>query len=394
MARLGHRWQAVFAVILTLPGVCGGSDGVCRQTEEGVECDGEDGYRLTRLDGGKVGDVKEVQLDGRTLTLTTLSLKPLLFEIPDFLTAEECDHFVSLAKTEGLENSQTTTGGGSAPPQFQILDSNGDKKLTVDEMRLTIENGFDIYPDNEDVLQLYADTKLDRNGDGLITPDEMEGLTPNGFKNYLSDFVKKQPEKHSRFSNQVWLYPDKSSDTVFKAVQERVSMVTELPVELVRMSDFQVVQYDVKGHYNAHHDSSKLSSTVPCCKRFDRRKCRICRYMTVLFYLNDVEKGGETAFLVADNETVHDDVLRESNQVNLYRRCADARLKVKPGKGKAVMWYNHFVKEDNQWLGEQDDFGIHGGCAVLSGEKWIGNFWIKVTDDKDDDTKRMLKLKY
>ncbi|XP_046364313.2 transmembrane prolyl 4-hydroxylase-like [Haliotis rufescens] len=394
MARLRHRLHAVVAVILTLPGNCWGSEGACRQTDEGVKCDSEEGYRLTRLDGGKVGDIKEVKLDGRTVTLKTLSLKPLLFEIPDFLTAEECDHFVSLAKSEGLENSQTTTGGGAAPPRFQILDSNGDKKLTVDEMRLTIENGFDIYPDNEDVLQFYADTQLDGNGDGVITPDEMEALTPDGMQKYLSDFVKKQPEKHSRFSNQVWLYPDKSSDAVFKTVQKRVSMVTELPVELVRMSDFQVVQYDVKGHYNAHYDSSRLSSTVPCCKRFDRKKCRICRYMTVLFYLNDVEEGGETAFLVADNETVHDNVMRESNQVNLYRRCADARLTVRPGKGKAVMWYNHFVKEENQWLGEQDDFGIHGGCAVVSGEKWIGNFWIKVTDDKEEDIKRMLKLKY
>ncbi|XP_071117651.1 transmembrane prolyl 4-hydroxylase-like [Haliotis cracherodii] len=394
MARLEHQLHVVVAVILTLPGNCWGYEGACRQTDEGVKCDSEERYRLTRLDGGKVGDIKEVTLDGRTVTLKTLSLKPLLFEIPDFLTAEECDHFVSLAKSEGLENSQTTTGGGAAPPRFQILDSNGDKKLTVDEMRLTIENGFDIYPDNEDVLQFYADTRLDGNGDGVITPDEMETLTPDGMQKYLSDFVKKQPEKHSRFSNQVWLYPDKSSDAVFRTVQKRVSTVTELPVELVRMSDFQVVQYDVKGHYNAHYDSSRLSSTVPCCKRFDRRKCRICRYMTVLFYLNDVEEGGETAFLVADNETVHDNVMRESNQVNLYRRCADARLTVKPGKGKAVMWYNHFVKEENQWLGEQDDFGIHGGCAVVSGEKWIGNFWIKVTDDKEEDMKRMLKLKY
>ena len=34
----------------------------------------------------------------------------------------------------------------------------------------------------------------------------------------------------------------------------------------------------------------------------------ICRYITILYYLNDVEEGGETAFPVADmkdfNETV------------------------------------------------------------------------------------------
>lgn len=29
----------------------------------------------------------------------------------------------------------------------------------------------------------------------------------------------------------------------------------------------------------------------------------LLRYVTILYYLNDVEEGGETAFPVADNET-------------------------------------------------------------------------------------------
>lgn len=32
------------------------------------------------------------------------------------------------------------------------------------------------------------------------------------------------------------------------------------------------------------------------------------RYITVLYYLNDVEEGGETAFPVADDETYLHDV--------------------------------------------------------------------------------------
>ena len=34
----------------------------------------------------------------------------------------------------------------------------------------------------------------------------------------------------------------------------------------------------------------------------------ICRFATVLFYLNDVEEGGATAFPVAGNETYGDKV--------------------------------------------------------------------------------------
>ena len=36
----------------------------------------------------------------------------------------------------------------------------------------------------------------------------------------------------------------------------------------------------------------------------DNYKVYDSRYMTILFYLNDVEGGGETAFPVANNDTL------------------------------------------------------------------------------------------
>jgi len=53
-----------------------------------------------------------------------------------------------------------------------------------------------------------------------------------------------------------------------------------------------------------------------------------------------------------------------------------------------VLWYNHFLRDDG-WMGEVDEFTLHGGCPVKKGEKWIANFWIKTTDDKEKDMKRM-----
>lgn len=66
-------------------------------------------------------------------------------------------------------------------------------------------------------------------------------------------------------------------------------------------------------------------------------------------------------------------------------------VKVKPELGKVVMWYNHFVDPDTEWIGEMDEHGLHGGCGVTKGEKWIGNFWIKASDNKEADLKRMMK---
>lgn len=77
---------------------------------------------------------------------------------------------------------------------------------------------------------------------------------------------------------------------------------------------------------------------------------------------------------------------------NLNENCGSPGLKVKAEKGKAIIWYNHFVDPETGWMGEQDEHTYHGGCPVKRGEKWIANFWIKVTDDKETDLANMHKF--
>jgi len=50
----------------------------------------------------EVGDGK------KKVKLITRAMKPLILEIPEFLSDEECDHIISLAKESGL---QTSTSG-------------------------------------------------------------------------------------------------------------------------------------------------------------------------------------------------------------------------------------------------------------------------------------------
>lgn len=76
---------------------------------------------------------------------------------------------------------------------------------------------------------------------------------------------------------------------------------------------------------------------------------------------------------------------------NLNEKCGLPGLKVTAEMGKAIIWYNHFVNQTSGWLGEQDRHTYHGGCPVKKGEKWVANFWIKVTDDKQDDLAKMHK---
>lgn len=33
------------------------------------------------------------------------------------------------------------------------------------------------------------------------------------------------------------------------------------------------------------------------------------------------------------------------------------------------------------WVGEQDEYALHGGCVVTHGIKWVANKWINIDPD-------------
>jgi hypoxia-inducible factor prolyl 4-hydroxylase len=72
------------------------------------------------------------------------------------------------------------------------------------------------------------------------------------------------------------------------------------------------VHYGPIGHYHVHYDSTPIDNQTKsqaCCQQQETRDCRLCRFITILYYLNDVGKGGETAFVVADNTTLNTKVI-------------------------------------------------------------------------------------
>ena len=70
---------------------------------------------------------------------------------------------------------------------------------------------------------------------------------------------------------------------------------------------------------------------------------------------------------------------------DLGRNCLKSNLVVKPEKGKAVLWYNHYVRKESGWLGQVDFRSFHGGCGVVKGEKWIANNWINASPIRMED---------
>lgn len=357
---------------------------------------------LKRLDGVKVGHRQEVDLgEHGKFDLITRAMRPLLFEIPDFLSEDECDHIISLASENELFKSEAKGGlteidnwkfdpklnGKATGPKglYKNWDFDLSGNITIDEVKSFARMFRYLYLSDQEVRKIFSDLHLHELDDGVITRKEFENLNTLLIDSYMYEMGRSHPRHRERFSEQTWLTQE-HEDGLLQGIRLRVQVLTKLPDEIIYGSEYlQVVRYGVDGHYHAHLDTEthKLPE-VPCCHQTpgvgeDSTKCKLCRYITILYFLNEVTAGGETAFPLADNATFDKQLIgtirKKQDLYNLSEYCHNANLVFTPKKGTAVLWYNHMM-DPNGWLGERDPYSIHGGCAVKEGIKWIANNWI------------------
>ena len=131
------------------------------------------------------------------------------------------------------------------------------------------------------------------------------------------------------------------NETAFIArLDRRIAEVMHMPAE--NGEGLQILNYKVGGEYKTHFDffpPEDPGSAVHLAKGGQR-------VSTLVIYLNDVERGGETIF-------------------------PNAHMSVIAKKGSAVYfeYYNS--------LGQVDPQSLHGGTPVELGEKWIATKWMR-----------------
>jgi len=216
-----------------------------------------------------------------SITMTTLSLQPLIFDLSGFLTLEECNHIRNTALPYLM------------PSPVSKMDHDIDKEAI-----------------------------------------------------------------HWRTSHNCFL--DSDDDPILEGIDQRVMEVTKASIK--QQESAQVLRYESGQRYSAHHDffppqyyQSKENEGTLAMLDGGRKN----RFITVFWYLSDVEEGGETIFPRAGG------LPSPTN----FNDCTNG-LKVTPKEGKAIMFYSMTPE------GQFDECSLHGACPVIKGIKWAANKWV------------------
>ena len=189
-----------------------------------------------------------------------------------------------------------------------------------------------------------------------------------------------------------------SESPVAERVIRRAFGVLRVPYRKVLEDGLQIVHYGVGKAYIPHHDYFPIlepGQELEQPHNFDPARHGSNRFATVFLYINNVKEGGQTVFPsletsyckreganctrpgemeFVDLETgVSDDAELQKNNRTWEARMIDqcySRRAVHPTKGAAVIFYSQTPN------GTLDPHSLHGGCPVISGEKWGANLWV------------------
>ncbi|KAI3520817.1 hypothetical protein L1887_10269 [Cichorium endivia] len=161
------------------------------------------------------------------------------------------------------------------------------------------------------------------------------------------------------------MFLKKAQDEIIAGIESRISVWTFLPVE--NGEAMQILHYENGQKYAPHWDYF-LDKTNQA-----RGGHRIA---TVLMYLSNVEKGGETIFPQSESKESQPKADED------WSTCAKKGYAVKPKKGDALLFYS---LHPNATI---DPLSLHGSCPVIEGEKWSATKWIHVRNYDDSESQK------
>eukprot|EP00262_Sarcandra_glabra_P008925 TRINITY_DN22876_c0_g1_i1.p1 TRINITY_DN22876_c0_g1~~TRINITY_DN22876_c0_g1_i1.p1 ORF type:complete len:289 (+),score=43.68 TRINITY_DN22876_c0_g1_i1:156-1022(+) len=196
----------------------------------------------------------------------------------------------------------------------------------------------------------------------FLSKDECEYLIslakPHMEKSTVVDSATGQ-SKDSRVRTSSGMFLKRGRDKIIRDIEKRIADFTFIPVE--HGEGLQILHYEVGQKYEPHYDYF--------LDEFNTKNGGQ-RIATVLMYLSDVEEGGETVFPSAK---VNSSSIPWWNELS---ECAKKGLSVRARMGDALLFWS--MRPD----ASLDPSSLHGGCAVIKGNKWSSTKWLHVNQYK------------
>ncbi|XP_073296151.1 probable prolyl 4-hydroxylase 7 isoform X1 [Primulina huaijiensis] len=150
------------------------------------------------------------------------------------------------------------------------------------------------------------------------------------------------------------MFISKKQDDIVAGIEAKLAAWTFLPPE--NGEAIQILHYEHRQKYEPHFDYFHDKANQELGGH---------RVATVLMYLSNVEKGGETVF---PNSEAKDRQIKGDD----WSDCAKEGYAVKPRKGDALLFFSLHPDANT------DPSSLHGSCPVIEGEKWSATKWIHV----------------
>ncbi|XP_023530715.1 probable prolyl 4-hydroxylase 7 [Cucurbita pepo subsp. pepo] len=190
---------------------------------------------------------------------------------------------------------------------------------------------------------------------GFLSAEECQHLIDLA-KDYLEqslvvdDITGASRSSTDRTSTGMFLY--KAQDDIVAGIEAKIAAWTFLPVD--NGEPIQILRYENGQQYVPHFDFFQDPVNVAAGGH---------RIATVLMYLSNVERGGETVFPDSPAK-----VFEEENKD--LSDCSTTGYGVKPKKGDALLFFSLHPNVTT------DPTSYHGSCPVIEGEKWSATKWI------------------
>ncbi|KAL5983993.1 hypothetical protein ACLOJK_018095 [Asimina triloba] len=310
-----------------------------------------------------------------------VSWKPRAFVYEGFLTTEECDHLIDLLPLIGDPAKNEFCSDANAKSELKrsaVADNlSGQSKLS--EVRTS--SGMFISKGKAEGQRLRLAGQYMRFHAIALIHQNMFFKSSGGTVLHDGDFAIKA------------VYVILVQDSIVAGIEDKIAAWTFLPKE--NGEDIQVLRYEHGQKYEPHYDY--FTDKVNIARGGHR-------FATVLMYLTDVAKGGETVFPAAEFVLVptalfegsmaflvtfitpyaflysemdarvsyHEPPRRIATVKDDLSECAKKGIAVKPRRGDALLFFSLHPNAT------PDESSLHAGCPVIEGEKWSATKWIRV----------------